>query len=179
MPNCDQCGQRIEFRYVNGRLTPIHPYGGCGVLYDVRDHYRTHASDNRCWRTVCQRCQKPVYFIRHNGGSVWIDPPLGPPWDKHGCFYESEPAATPRTLGEETKLGTSLPPSSLIAVVTRVEVHPRGLETILHLQFPDGGERAILVHGEVDLSGEMVILDDMVKKVRFWKSRDVHDYTGR
>jgi len=28
-----------------------------------------------------------VYFVRHNGGSVWFDE-LGPPWPKHGCFDE-------------------------------------------------------------------------------------------
>jgi hypothetical protein len=26
-----------------------------------------------------------VYWVRHNGGSVWIDE-LGPPWPKHPCF---------------------------------------------------------------------------------------------
>jgi len=34
-----------------------------------------------------------VFFIRHNGGSVWVDPPLGWPWDKHGCMYPDEPKA--------------------------------------------------------------------------------------
>ena len=33
----------------------------------------------------CPVCGADVFFVRHNGGSVWIDE-LGPPWDKHGCF---------------------------------------------------------------------------------------------
>lgn len=30
---------------------------------------------------------EPVWFIRHNGGSVWVDK-LGWPWPKHECLYE-------------------------------------------------------------------------------------------
>jgi hypothetical protein len=42
----------------------------------------------------CQKkeCGQPVYFIRHNGGSVWVDPPLGPPWHKHRCYYDDDQA---------------------------------------------------------------------------------------
>jgi len=28
-----------------------------------------------------------VFFVRHNGGSVWFDQ-LGPPWPKHECFND-------------------------------------------------------------------------------------------
>lgn len=36
---------------------------------------------------VCVYCGENVYFIRHNGGCVWLEPPLGPPWEKHSCYY--------------------------------------------------------------------------------------------
>ncbi len=32
----------------------------------------------------CSECGDLVYFVRHNGGSVFLDE-LGPPWPKHGC----------------------------------------------------------------------------------------------
>lgn len=35
--------------------------------------------------TKCPLCNQSVYFVRHNGGSVWFDS-LGKPWDKHACF---------------------------------------------------------------------------------------------
>jgi len=35
--------------------------------------------------TKCPLCSESVYFVRHNGGSVWFDS-LGNPWDKHACF---------------------------------------------------------------------------------------------
>jgi hypothetical protein len=42
-----------------------------------------------CCPTNCPKCGAEVFFIRHNGGSVWVDPPLGWPWPKHGCFDDS------------------------------------------------------------------------------------------
>jgi len=36
-------------------------------------------------QTTCPECGSKVYFVRHNGGSVWFDE-LRPPWPKHGCF---------------------------------------------------------------------------------------------
>lgn len=42
-------------------------------------------------KTSCPKCHENVYFIRHNGGSVWVDS-LGWPWPKHACFeYSTEP----------------------------------------------------------------------------------------
>ena len=34
----------------------------------------------------CPVCGDEVFFIRHNGGSMYFDPPLGWPWPRHGCF---------------------------------------------------------------------------------------------
>lgn len=34
----------------------------------------------------CPVCGNPVFFFQaYNGGRVFFDPPLGPPWDKHPC----------------------------------------------------------------------------------------------
>lgn len=35
--------------------------------------------------TICPICGATVYFVRHNGGCVWLDS-LGWPWPKHPCF---------------------------------------------------------------------------------------------
>jgi hypothetical protein len=43
--------------------------------------------DDYCRPTKCPRCDAEVFFIRHNGGSVWVDE-LGWPWPKHSCFDE-------------------------------------------------------------------------------------------
>lgn len=66
---------------------------GCGFGGDTSDHQsplpeRTwrHA-DEICWLTKCPICGQNVFFVRHNGGSVWFDD-LGYPWPKHGCFED-------------------------------------------------------------------------------------------
>lgn len=43
------------------------------------------SSDTSCSNATCPKCGKNVYFIRHNGGCVWLDG-LGWPWPKHACF---------------------------------------------------------------------------------------------
>lgn len=53
-----------------------------------------HFRDSYAAPSTCPRCGGPVYFVRHNGGSVWLDE-LGWPWPKHACFVsEDEPAWT-------------------------------------------------------------------------------------
>ena len=48
-------------------------------------------NDSYAARTKCTYCGAAIYFIRHNGGSVWIEN-LGWPWPKHQCYYiEPEP----------------------------------------------------------------------------------------
>ncbi len=43
--------------------------------------------DDFCKPTFCDMCGNPIFFIRHNGGSVWLDA-LGLPWPKHPCYYQ-------------------------------------------------------------------------------------------
>jgi hypothetical protein len=38
-----------------------------------------------CRPSTCPKCRAPVFFVRHNGGSVWFDA-LGQPWPKHPCM---------------------------------------------------------------------------------------------
>ena len=40
---------------------------------------------NLCCPSKCRHCGAAVYFVRHNGGSVWFDE-LGKPWRKHPCY---------------------------------------------------------------------------------------------
>ena len=44
-----------------------------------------YSTENKCWPTTCPICGSEVFFVRHNGGSVWFDS-LGHPWPKHPCF---------------------------------------------------------------------------------------------
>jgi hypothetical protein len=95
MATCHYCGQEIEFRYIDGRCVPIHADGGWECSSWSRDSVVSREDVHpvtREWReqsftrpTTCPHCRKEVFFIRHNGGSVWVDE-LGWPWPKHACF---------------------------------------------------------------------------------------------
>lgn len=90
MGTCRYCGYEIVFRHVAGVVTPIHTDGGgwCdgrGGGSGTRT-YR-HAGESLCRPSTCPRCGGAVFFIRHNGGTAWLDE-LGPPWPKHACFED-------------------------------------------------------------------------------------------
>ncbi len=98
MAICSHCGDTVSFRYINGRCIPLHSTGSCGSFSGTsftdytKDH---HAPQSACYLTNCPICRAPVFFVRHNGGSVWLDSPLGPPWPKHGCFINEQPSVAP------------------------------------------------------------------------------------
>lgn len=104
---CPKCGEEVAIRWVGGRRVPI----GCKC--------RTAAGRGECqtawYKTKCPKCQDdPVYFLRHNGGSVWLNA-MGYPWPRHEkCF--------PRTRKEEESpiddLFASLPKSDGFVLVT-------------------------------------------------------------
>lgn len=107
MSVCSRCGNSVEFRYVNGRCIPLHLNGSClGYGSSIISDYSGYStcSDSACFATSCPICSDKVYFIRHNGGSVWIDPPLGPPWVKHACFYDTSVASEKTSLAEHYKI---------------------------------------------------------------------------
>jgi predicted RNA-binding Zn-ribbon protein involved in translation (DUF1610 family) len=86
MPTCEFCGEEIIYRKIDGRTVPIHPGGGwhCGswsdsseVGYPVRESASWGFTDFTR-PTKCPECGADVFFIRHNGGSVWVDELLNP-----------------------------------------------------------------------------------------------------
>lgn len=103
MSTCDKCGEEIEFRYVGGVVRPIHVHGGwCSAETSSNGYYSNptrppakyrisqYTSEDMCRRTLCPMCGQSVFFVRHNGGSVWFDE-LGYPWPKHACFNNDLP----------------------------------------------------------------------------------------
>lgn len=75
--NCGFIGQP---RYSRGddfqHLRRLGAYPSRGLVSQYHDF--THS-------TICPKCGVSCFFIRHNGGCVWVDE-LGPPWPRHACF---------------------------------------------------------------------------------------------
>ena len=93
MSFCTYCGDAITFRYINGRCIPLHSSGAChpNLHKTFTDFTKEHhALESVCYLTHCPVCHVAVFFVRHNGGSVWLDGPLGAPWHKHACFNNYE-----------------------------------------------------------------------------------------
>lgn len=70
-----------------------YTWGGWGstvTVSPVRSTWR-YRDEDFCRPTSCPVCGADVFFVRHNGGSVWFDE-LGWPWPKHGCFDDEPPA---------------------------------------------------------------------------------------
>ena len=94
MANCEFCGEQIEFRTLKGRVVPFHH---CEVTH-VETISRKTTDPDCCHRTVCPHCGKRyIFFVRHNGGSVWFDF-LGPPWPQHACFEKNDRPEIPTFL---------------------------------------------------------------------------------
>jgi hypothetical protein len=94
MANCKFCGDEIEFRTIRGRAIPLH---SCESTF-VETASTRRDNQDCCHRTLCPRCRmRYVFFVRHNGGSVWFDY-LGPPWQQHSCFEETDKPEIPAFL---------------------------------------------------------------------------------
>ena len=89
-----------------------------------------YREDDFCRATTCPVCGAEVYFVRHNGGSVWFDE-LGPPWLKHGCF-DDDPAAL-RTHAGITKASTQV-----LGVVTETIGYDGAPTGVIKVRCSDG-----------------------------------------
>ena len=117
-------------------------------------------TESECRKTSCPKCRGDVYFIRHNGGSVWIEPPLGPPWERHPCFESADTkvhsiapvsAELVDQLGEHEGLVTG--------VVRTCEVSKDRQQTIFEIVIGEDEALSILVKGGADaLLGQLVII---------------------
>lgn len=99
MATCKKCGKEVTFKIINGRPVPLHLDGSCSGSFEDYSGFNV-SNESTSFVTDCPRCSSEVLFIRHNGGSVWIDPPPGPPWYKHPCFEKDEQRTKPTLLSE-------------------------------------------------------------------------------
>ena len=98
MPVCIHCGGEIEFHtdLYSGQRIPRHLFGCCTQDSGEGKQSEARRPENYLWGTresyaapsKCPKCGCALFFIRHNGGGVWLDE-LGWPWPKHGCFVKT------------------------------------------------------------------------------------------
>lgn len=101
MNNCNVCGERIVFRYLDGRPTPIHVNGNrCrgyrvaksaspGPFRSLKSYVVPNAS--------CPVCGETVFFYQSpHGGRVFFNN-LGWPWPKHECTDNKNAKGSPQS----------------------------------------------------------------------------------
>src|SRR5437867_9011938 len=78
----------------------------------------------------CPECGADVFFIRHNGGSVWVDE-LGWPWPKHACF--DQPHEPTRKFSTWSIKASGLR-NPRLGVITRISGDPQHAEPLLEIR---------------------------------------------
>lgn len=98
-------------------------------------------------------------FVRHNGGSVWLDLPPGRPWTKHACMYPSSGPRDPESIfaghlkHSIESLAAPVGYGSLISTM----VHKDSRLTHITVRFADGRTQLFGAYGwHNDLLGALV-----------------------
>jgi hypothetical protein len=117
----------------------------------------------------CHTCGKPVFFIRHNGGCVWLNE-CEPPWPKHGCYYES-----PQMARVRESLMRPLQPTfrSLLGVIVEIVATRPGFGGRIVVECSDGS----VVDEEFDTFSPMTALPGMLVVVTRCADGWVHLHT--
>lgn len=147
MPICDSCGDEIEFRYINGKPTPIHVNGGWCTGYNSGSRSQP-AKPFRSFQSYvnpnvrCPVCGEQVYFYQSPfGGRVFFDN-LGWPWPKHPCTDNSQSQTgsivSLATTFRSTFRGVHGEPLDLYELVSLIEV-----EGSIRLKFSRLNERIV------------------------------------
>jgi hypothetical protein len=95
MQVCKFCGQAIVFRTIDGVRTPFHQIGpGCD----------NNSANDFCIPTVCQVCGSRIYYVRHNGGSIFFYA-LGHPWPRQALpSYDEQRRIADILAAHDTRL---------------------------------------------------------------------------
>lgn len=141
-------------------------WGGDGHLGVSTEALVTHRVGRFCWQhsgedfcrpTRCPICGESVFFVRHNGGSVWFDE-LGEPWPKHGCFADDRYALKLRHMLTEKYPSNS---HQTFGVVIETETIRPGESGRIVVRCSDGtliNKSFSTEHELSDLLGDLVVV---------------------
>lgn len=173
MATCGICGNPVQFVMLDGRAIPLHLSGRCnGPAAGQGGDRRVRSEDSFCRPTRCPECGDAVFFVRHNGGSVYLDPPLGAPWSRHPCM-PPKPKAT--KAGGPAK--GVLPPQSVLdalaqvpglitGVAVQADLGPKRKYTVLTIEVGELAPLKLFVRGGADaLVGGLVVIDPKQRHV--------------
>jgi len=149
-PSWCRCGFGGEGHLGGGRQ-PAH-----SSLFDYGKTQRW-STDEFCISRTCPKCTKnPVWFIRHNGGSFWVEN-LGSPWTKHPCFNTTEQGEDPFQL----LLFDPPAENPLLAIVVQATLDPSNMHLYMEIQFETGEMASVeccVTSPVVNLEGTLIFV---------------------
>lgn len=121
-----------------------------------------------CALTICPKCGEQVYFVRHNGGSVWFDS-LGPPWPKHFCFSDNARSLRLRSQLTEKELVDRV---LFVGVIVKTIVMCHGTNGLVVIEYGQIQRYQSVVSTSANLillPGELVVvtLDDELPRLHW------------
>lgn len=170
MDVCNKCGELIEFRYINGSPKPIHSSGWCKGYVSSENTGRSankYTFKDITRKTKCPKCSEEVYYIKHNGGSVWVDS-LGWPWPKHACFDTETSSKLYSFFKSKSYLNNSETITGVVTNVswTKINGNSRIILNIKHKH----GVKEIQIPGSFvanNLNNTLVLVNMKKKKIVF------------
>jgi len=194
MSVCNQCGEEIEFRYVNGRFIPIHINGNYCRGYKIKhsnQHKVSNSNISYQWdyphikkiedypsyvnpNVECRCCGKPIHFYQSPyGGKVFFESPLGPPWIKHCCDKEKcctsqgkNPKSATTSISNVRKIKDWKP--YFVIKSESLRIKKTGLKTIYLKSLFNNLKYKFYIEKDVDIQEESLVF---IKKIseNYWE----------
>jgi hypothetical protein len=134
-PRCT-CGWGGEGSTASG-----NGYAGTSYTNIFINRSRTWTEPEFTKPTRCPECGAAVFFIRHNGGCVWVDE-LGWPWPKHACF--DTPGEPTQTFKNWTAKSSGLTNPQL-AIVVRIFDETESGDTSIEINNTNGNRYTMIL----------------------------------
>ncbi len=152
MATCNKCGEEIEFRYVDGRPTPIHPNGWCRGSHPAKAEANSFREISNYVNPNARFpvCRAVVYFNQSpHGGRVYFND-LGWPWPKHYCT-DTTGSRADHAGKQESKVANDVPASFFYDREGRVK-------RLLFLVLVEGIGENYVFHFKSRISGKIIRL---------------------
>lgn len=145
------------FRYIDGICRPLDI--DSEYTFKSEKCFSKLSDQNYCRPTKCPKCGLNVFFIRHNGGSVWMDS-LGHPWPKHKCFDKPKVYRDfDKGYRDIGKLLKEVKKNNILYLGLIIEIDVNELDTKIIIRCDDNKIRYYLLSGKQDrLLGQIVTL---------------------
>ncbi len=160
MQHCFYCGEAIETPGDDPHTVPFHSQGDCSYrrareMKTLRNFYH---------RSRCPKCAHDVFYLRHSGGSVWLNS-MGYPWPKHPCMGPRTQSARQKSA---FRMADDLDASYTMGCVLDAKEGRGKTELLIKTETLRMAHIAVIRGGDLTaLKDEIIFFSDRTKECRF------------